>query len=82
MAISRWNSASYVGSIVGFSCYIYVLRATTPARSSTYAYVNPLVALFLGWWLAHETITTSVGLAAALILSGVACILVPRGRVG
>ena len=45
------------GSIVAFSAYIWLLRVSTPARVSTYAYVNPVVAVLLGWALAGEALT-------------------------
>lgn len=60
-----------IGSLVGFSTYAWLLKATTPARLSTYAYVNPVVALFLGWALAGETITRDMLTSASLILLGV-----------
>jgi drug/metabolite transporter (DMT)-like permease len=62
------------GSIVAFSAYIWLLRVSTPARVSTYAYVNPVVAVFLGWALADEPLTLRIGVAAAIIVSGVALI--------
>ena len=42
------------GSLLGFSAYVFLLRATTPARVSTYAYVNPIVAVLLGWAILGE----------------------------
>jgi len=63
-----------LGSIVAFSAYIWLLRVSTPARVSTYAYVNPVVAVFLGWALAGEALTARIGVAAAIIVSGVALI--------
>ncbi len=69
------------GSIVAFSAYIWLLRVSTPARVSTYAYVNPVVAVFLGWALADEALTTRMMIAAAVIVSGVALItLAPKER--
>ena len=64
------------GSIVAFSTYIWLLRVSTPARVSTYAYVNPVVALFLGWALAGEPLTARTVVAAFVILSAVALISV------
>ena len=64
------------GSLVGFTAYVYLLRATTPAKASTYAYVNPVVAVFLGWAFASEAISLRTVLAAAVILAGVAIITV------
>jgi len=77
------------GSLVGFSSYIWLLRNTTPAVASTYAYANPAVALFLGWALANEPISARTGLAAFIILSAVVIITTqgtrgspPRTRTG
>ena len=63
------------GSIVGFSAYLWLLRVTTVARVSTYAYVNPIVAVILGWALAGEPLTARVALAAAIIVCAVALII-------
>lgn len=63
------------GSLLGFSAYIYLLRATTPARASTYAFVNPVVAMFLGWLVAGEALSSQALGAAAVILSGVVLIV-------
>ena len=63
------------GSIVGYSAYIWLLEHTSPANVATYAYVNPVVAVFLGWLLASEPITPRVLAAAAIIVLGVAVIV-------
>ena len=68
------------GSLVGFSSYIWLLRNTTPAVASTYAYVNPAVALLLGWALADEPLSPRTGLAAFVILSSVLVITTQRTR--
>src|SRR5207249_2028257 len=78
-AISRSSALGWLylvtfGSLVGFTAYIYLLRPTTPAKVSTYAYVNPLVAVFLGWAIAGEPVTGRTLLAASVILVGVAMI--------
>jgi drug/metabolite transporter (DMT)-like permease len=68
-----------LGSLVAFSAYVWLLRVSTPARVSTYAYVNPVVAVLLGAALAGEALTTRMIVAAAVIVSGVALItLAPR----
>jgi drug/metabolite transporter (DMT)-like permease len=64
------------GSLVGFTAYTYLLRVSTPAKVGTYAYVNPVVAVLLGWAFAGETITGRTLVAAAVILAGVAIITV------
>jgi len=63
------------GSLLGFTAYIFLLGATTPARVSTYAYVNPVVAVLLGWLLAGETVTPRTLVAAAVIVAAVALII-------
>ena len=64
------------GSIIGFSSFVYVLHSTTPARASTYAYVNPIVAVLIGWAIGGETLGGRVLLAAALIVAAVAAITI------
>lgn len=66
-----------VGSWIAFSAYIYLLKMTTPARLSTYAYVNPVIALFLGWAFLGEVITARMLAAAVVILFGVIIITLP-----
>ena len=63
------------GSILAFSAYNWLLHATTPARVSTYAYVNPPIAVLLGWGLAGESISPQILLAGAAIVASVAMIL-------
>lgn len=64
------------GSLIAFTAYTYILRVSTPARVSTYAYVNPLVAVFLGWTFAGEVVTGRTLAAAAVILASVAVVTV------
>jgi len=63
------------GSLVGFTAYIWLLGATTPARVSTYAYVNPVVAVLLGWAFAGEPMTLRTFLAASVIVGAVVLII-------
>jgi drug/metabolite transporter (DMT)-like permease len=62
------------GSLIGYTAYIYLLGATTPEKTSTYAYVNPVVAMILGSTVAGEPFTARMLVAAAIILGGVALI--------
>jgi len=62
------------GSIVAFSAYAWLVKHTTAARASTYAYVNPVVAVLLGWALLGEPITGRTLVAAAIIVGSVALI--------
>jgi drug/metabolite transporter (DMT)-like permease len=66
------------GSLIGFTAYVYLLAHTTAAKAATYAYVNPVVAVLLGWAIGHEAVTMRTLLAAGVILAGVAIITVTR----
>jgi drug/metabolite transporter (DMT)-like permease len=68
------------GSLVAFTCYIFLLKATTTARVSTYAYVNPVVAVLLGWVFAGEQLKPITLLGAAVIVSAVVIITAFRSR--
>jgi len=68
------------GSIVGFSSYIWLLKNAEPALVSTYAFVNPVVAVFLGWLVAGEQIGSGALIAAAVIVSAVAIITLSREK--
>ena len=63
------------GSIIAFSAYVWLLTVSTPDRVSTYAFVNPIVAVVLGVLLAHERLTPRIALASAVIVGAVALIL-------
>ncbi|MEK9502233.1 EamA family transporter [Gaopeijia maritima] len=74
VSAASWLALAYLvvfGALVGYSAYIWLLGVTTAARVSTYAYVNPVVALVLGWALADEPLTPRTLGAAAVILSAV-----------
>ena len=74
-SIIAWAYLTIFGSLVGFTAYVWLLNATTPARASTYAYVNPIVAVLLGWAFAAEPITGRTLLAAAGIILAVVIIV-------
>ena len=59
------------GSLVGFTAYSWLLNNVTPARAATYAYVNPVVAVLLGWLVAGEPLTRQMLVAAAVIIGSV-----------
>jgi len=67
------------GSLVALSAYMWLLRVCPPSRVSTYAYVNPVVAVFLGWLVAGESFSPRMLVAAAIILGAV--VLVTMGSV-
>ncbi|HEU5358620.1 MAG TPA: EamA family transporter, partial [Gemmatimonadales bacterium] len=68
------------GSIITYSAFVWLLQVTTPAKLSTYAYVNPVVALGLGWAIAGEALDArSIG-ASVLIVAAVATITWDQSR--
>ena len=63
VSMRSWIALAYLivfGSGIGFTAYVYILKQSTAARVGTYAFVNPVVALFLGWLLASEALTLRV----------------------
>ena len=68
------------GSWVGFSAYLFLLRRVRPAAATSYAYVNPVIAMFLGVALGGETITASEWAAMPVILAGVAIVMIGHNR--
>lgn len=75
-----WVYLIGVGSLVGFTTYVWLMKVSTPARVSTYAYVNPIVAVFLGWLVLSESVGPRMIVASAVIIGGVAIITLQRGR--
>lgn len=68
------------GSLLGFTAYIWLLRVTTVTRVSTYAYVNPVVAVLLGWAFAGEPVSGRMLGATALIVVAVALVILNQHR--
>jgi drug/metabolite transporter (DMT)-like permease len=66
------------GSLIGFTSYIWLLDKVSPARLGTYAYVNPIVAVLLGWAVAGERLSIRTGIAAAIVICAVALITTAR----
>lgn len=62
------------GSLLGYTAYIWLLGAVGTSRAATYAYVNPVVAVFLGWLLAGEPLTGGMALSAVVIIASVVII--------
>jgi len=69
------------GSLLGFSAYTWLLAHAAPTRIATYAYVNPVVAMFLGWAIAGERLTARTLVAAAVIVAAVVLVISARPRV-
>lgn len=72
-----WIALAYLtvfGAVIGFTAYLWLLKNTTLARASTYAFVNPVIAVFLGWLIAGEPLSPRTLVAAAIIIGGVVTI--------
>ena len=75
-----WLSLAYLivfGSVIAFTAYNWLMEHFTPTLVATHTYVNPIVAVLLGWLLAAEKMTANVGAAAVLVIGAV--VLVDRG---
>jgi drug/metabolite transporter (DMT)-like permease len=68
------------GAIIALTAYAWLLRTASAVLVSTYAYVNPVVAVFLGWAMAGEPLTRGTLIAAGVILTGVALISSAHGK--
>ena len=78
-----WAALAYLvlfGSIIAFSAYLYLLKTVRPAAATSYAYVNPPVAVLLGIVFAGEQIGGEEWLAMAVILAAVLLIGLPQWR--
>jgi drug/metabolite transporter (DMT)-like permease len=64
-----------IGSVVGYTAYVWLLDNAPLGRVATYAYVNPVVAIALGAIVLHESITWTIGIGAALVLACVALVV-------
>jgi drug/metabolite transporter (DMT)-like permease len=77
VAVSSWLGLLYliaVGSLIGFVSYIWLLKNAPVSLVATYAYVNPLIAVFLGAWLANEALNARILVAGLIIISSVVLI--------
>lgn len=78
VALGGWIALAYLvvfGSLAGFGSYVFLLKHTSAARASTYAFVNPLVAVILGSVVAGEAVGPRTGAAALLIVSAVGAVV-------
>ncbi|MEJ7698548.1 MAG: EamA family transporter [Pyrinomonadaceae bacterium] len=77
VSTNSWFALTYLiifGSIIGFTAYSYLLKVAPPSQVATYAYINPVVAVFLGWMIAGEFLTIQMLIGAGIIVGSVALI--------
>ncbi|MFA7483842.1 MAG: EamA family transporter [Vulcanimicrobiota bacterium] len=83
MELQAWLALGYLtifGSVVAFGAYTWLLNNTSPGTLSTHAYVNPVVAVFLGFFLGGETLSQQAGVGAVLALFGVLLLAMPSAK--
>lgn len=83
ISVRSWVAVAYLavfGSAIGFTAYIYILKKSTAARVGTYALVNPVVALLLGWLFAGESFALRTFVAALVILTAVLLVITAPHR--
>ena len=69
-----------LGSLVGYTAYIWLVANVAPAHAATYAYVNPIVAVLLGWAIAGERVDARTLVTAAIIVGAVALVTIGQTR--
>ena len=79
-AWTAWAFLALVGSILALTAYNWLLQSTSVSVVATYAYVNPAIAVFLGWLVLSEPITTATLLAAVVVVAGVALVVSSERR--
>lgn len=80
VSASSWAALAYLvvfGSVVAFTAYAWLSRNVTPSLLSTYALVNPIIAVYLGWLFLSEPLTLDLAFATVLVLIGLAFLMAP-----
>lgn len=83
VSLGAWLSSLYLivpGSIVGFTAYVWLIHRESPTKVGTYAYVNPVVAVLLGYFLAGEALSLRTILGTLFVLVSVVVITTTRGK--
>lgn len=75
-----WGYLVVFGSWGAFTAYVWLLAHAPPKQLASYAFVNPVVAVFLGWWLADEVIDTRIIVAVVIMVTAVALIVIYGGK--
>jgi len=75
-SLVAWLYLAIAGTVVGFAAYIWLLRQVSPTLVATYTFVNPVIAVLLGWLVLGELPTVWTAVGAALVVAAVAGLLV------
>jgi drug/metabolite transporter (DMT)-like permease len=77
-SLYAWLYLVIAGSLIAFTTFVWLMKHSSPTIVSTYAYVNPIVAVYLGWLILNEPVNPRIFLASATIVLGVALITVSK----
>ena len=77
-SLLAWLYLVTFGSLIAFTAFAFLARTVSPAKVATYAYVNPVVAVLLGWAVAGEAVTARTLVASAIIVAAV--VMITKGR--
>ncbi len=83
VSMQSWSAVIYlilVGSLIGFSSFVWLMKNVSPALASTHAFVNPLVAVILGWWILDEPLSMRTVTATITIITAVAIISLQKKK--
>ena len=75
-----WVYLMLMGSLVTYTTFIWLMKHASPSLVATYSYVNPIVAVFLGWFFLGEQVSPRIFATGAVIILGVAMITLGRSR--
>jgi drug/metabolite transporter (DMT)-like permease len=79
-AVAAWAYLVVFGSLIGFSAYLYLLAHASPALATSYAFVNPVIALLVGVFFAGEIVSGGEWIASGIVLAGVLLIFAAKLR--
>jgi drug/metabolite transporter (DMT)-like permease len=79
-SVLAWCYLVVAGSLIAFTTYVWLMKHFSPALISTYSYINPIVAVFLGWLILDETVNSRIFAASSVIVLGVALITISRSQ--
>ena len=82
VSTASWFGLGYLiifGSLIGFTAYSWLLKNAQPSMVATYAYVNPVIAVFLGWAIAGEALTVPIMIGAAFVVASVILVTMRPG---
>ena len=69
-----WTYLVLAGSLIGYTSFVWLMKHASPTLVSTYGYINPMIAVFLGWWVLGEQVGPRMLIASATIIAGVVMI--------